>query len=262
MRTKGGAPSGWFWSLALVALGIALLLNNFLLISGFNVTTLLPLVLVIIGAVIVVRGDIFAGGAGKNFSITRGSVESAALEISAGAIDVQAYALQREGRLIAGQFAPNTRPFLTVDGVDAKLRMDRAMTTFFSFSAWTAALANDLPWKLYVSTHLGQVSLDLSDVIIDTAVISTGLGNIQLTTPKEALAALYVRSALGVIRVVVPAGQNVRIIAPNTRLFTVQADKERYANPEAGIYVTLNGTLDAPETLIYVNGTFGDAYFA
>ncbi len=36
------------WSLALTALGVVLLLNNFLLISGFNVATLWPLLLVIV----------------------------------------------------------------------------------------------------------------------------------------------------------------------------------------------------------------------
>ena len=36
------------WSLALTALGIVLLLNNFLLLSGFNAGALWPLLLVII----------------------------------------------------------------------------------------------------------------------------------------------------------------------------------------------------------------------
>ena len=51
MRAKG-SRGVWVWSLALIAVGVVLLLNNFLLLSGFNVTTLWPLLLVILGAVI------------------------------------------------------------------------------------------------------------------------------------------------------------------------------------------------------------------
>lgn len=49
MRSKGsrGVLIG---SLALIVIGVVLLLNNFLLISGFNVTTLWPLLLVVGGA--------------------------------------------------------------------------------------------------------------------------------------------------------------------------------------------------------------------
>ena len=81
------------WSLALTALGIVLLLNNFLLLSGFNAGALWPLVLVVIGGVILLRGDFVPSAEARSFGITRGSVESAALEISAGEIDVHAYAL-------------------------------------------------------------------------------------------------------------------------------------------------------------------------
>ena len=136
------------WSLALVALGIILLLDNFLLLSGFNAAALWPLVLVVLGAVILLRGDFVPSDEARSFGITRGSVESAALEISAGAIDVQGYALQRESRLIAGQFAANSRPSLDVQGTHANLRMDRAATPWLSFADWKVGLARDLPWSL------------------------------------------------------------------------------------------------------------------
>lgn len=261
MRSKG-SPSSWLWPLALVAMGVVLLLSNFLLISGFNVSALLPLILVIIGAVILLRGDIFVGGGGKNFGITRGSVEAAALEISAGAIDVQAYALQREGRLIAGQYAPDSRPALSVEGTHAQLRMNRTATPFFSFSPWTVALARDLPWKLYVTTHLGQVNLDLSGLIIDGGVIGTGFGDIQLVMPTEALSPIYIKSALGSIRVVTPSGQNVRIVAKDSRFFSVHVDESRYASPEPGVYVTRDTIPNRPEALLYVSGVFGDAFLS
>lgn len=261
MRSRGSS-GGWLWALALVALGVVLLLNNFLLISGFNVSTLLPLIFVIIGAIILLRGDIFAGGAGKNFGITRGSVESAALEISAGAIDVQVYGLQREGRLIAGQYAPDARPALSVEGANARLKMDRAATPFFSFTPWTVALARDLPWKLYTTAHLGQVNADLTGLIVDGGVIATGFGDIHLVTPTEVLAPIYVRSALGNIRVIVPPGQNVRIVCRESRLFSVNVDETRYTSPEPGVFLARDPSANHPEATLFVSGLFGDAYFA
>jgi len=259
LRTRG-TSGGWLWSVALIALGIVLLLNNFLLISGFNVQTLLPLILVVLGVVILVRGDLFAGGTGKNFGITRGSVESAALEISAGAIDVQVYPLQREGRLIAGQFAPDSRPALSVEGVDARLRLDRAATPFFAFTPWQIALARDLPWKVYVSTHLGQVNIDCGGLIVAGGVIATGVGDIQFVVPSEALAPLYLRSSLGNIRVQAPAGHSVRVIAKPTRLFRIHADETRYEQVEPGVYRARDSVSDRPEIVLFVSSVFGDAY--
>ncbi|MBK8025603.1 MAG: hypothetical protein IPK19_30480 [Chloroflexi bacterium] len=259
MRSKRSS-GGWLWPLALVALGVLLLANNFLLISGFNVSALLPLILVIIGGVILIRGDLFAGGGGKNFGITRGAVENAALEISAGPVDVQAYSLQREARLIAGQYAPDARPELNVDGVSARLRMDRAATPFFSLTPWSVALARDLPWKLYISTHLGQVSADLADLIVEGGVIATGFGDIHVTTPVEALAPIHIRSTLGSIRVTVPPGHSARVVVRQTRQFSVNVDEARYTSPEPNVYVARDADPERPEATIYVNGTFGDAY--
>ncbi|MBC7869431.1 MAG: hypothetical protein H7Y09_01220, partial [Chitinophagaceae bacterium] len=146
-------------ALILVALGVVLLLNNFYFLGGFNVFALSPLLLLLVGAVILLRGDILNGG-GRNFGITRGSVESASLEVSAGAIDVSLRALTREGRLIAGQYAEDSRPQLIVDDAHAFLRLDRAATPFFAFADWEINLARDLPWDVYVSTSLGQADLD------------------------------------------------------------------------------------------------------
>jgi len=90
--------------LAAVALGIALLLENFLLLGGFQISVLLPLVLAAAGAWLLIRGDVGTRAA-RSFGITRGSVEAATLEISAGEVDVILARAEREGRLVEGQFA-------------------------------------------------------------------------------------------------------------------------------------------------------------
>lgn len=251
------------WSLALTALGVVLLLNNFLLISGFNVGTLWPLLLVIAGAVILLRGDIVPSDEARSFGITRGSVESAALEVSAGEIDVNVVGLQREGRLIAGQYAANSRPSLTVqDDNHANLRMDRAATPWLSFADWHVSLAKDVPWSLFVTTHLGQVQLDLSGVILQRGVIATGFGDVRVVCPEEAFEPLFVRSTLGNIHIIVPPGQRVQVRASGARTFRVHADAARYEAQGNGVYVTRDGEHSRPLVEIDISGTFGDAYLA
>lgn len=261
MRAKG-SRGPWLLPLAVAALGVVLLLDNFLLLRDFNVTALWPLLLVVAGAQILLRGDLVPSTDARTFSITRGSVEAAALEISAGEIDVQVSGIQREGRLIAGQYAPNAKPDLNVAQNYAVLRMDRAKTSWLSFADWSLGLANDLPWRLYVTTHLGQVDVNLANVILESAVIATGVGDIRLITPREAFSPLYLRSALGNIHVLTPPGYHARITVSGPRMFRIHADDRIYAQPEPNVYITREIDENAPLVEVFVSGTFGDVYLA
>lgn len=252
----------WLWPLALAVVGVVLVLDNFLLLGDFNANLLWPLVLVLVGAQILLKGDLAPSWDAKTFGITRGSVESATLEINAGEIDVQVRSLQREGRLIAGQYAADSRPQMGVDSAHAHLKMDRSATPWLSFANWEMGLARDLPWQIFVSTHLGQVNLDLSNLIIQDTFVATGLGDIRLVCPQEAFGAIQLRSTLGNIQVVTPPGYQARILAKSTRTFKVHADENRYVQMESGIYTALDADEGAPLIEVYISGTFGDAYLA
>ncbi|MBZ0301601.1 MAG: hypothetical protein K8J31_17780 [Anaerolineae bacterium] len=252
----------WLWPLALAIVGVLLLLDNFLLLGDFNPTLLWPLLLVIAGAQVLLQGDLLGTQAGKTFGVTRGSVEAAALEISAGEIDVNLRALRREGRLIAGQFAADSRPQMQVQDTQAFIRMNRAATPWISFADWEMGLANDLPWQIYVTTHLGQVVLDLSEIIVQDVVAGTGFGDIRLTSPYEALGTIQLRSTLGTLQVIVPQGYRARITVRKTTFFGVHADPARYAQVEPDIYLAEDADDDAPLVDIQLSGTFGDAYLA
>jgi hypothetical protein len=257
-----GSRGPWLWPLALAAVGLVLLLDNFLLLEGFNPTRLWPLLLVVIGAQILLRGDVLPDADSKTFGVTRGSVEAAVLDVSAGPIDVQARALQREGRLIAGQYAGQSRPHMSVNGARAYIRMDRSAVPWLSFADWEMGLARDLPWQLFVSTHLGQVNLDLAGLIVEEAVIGSGVGDIRLVCPREALGPLRLRSALGSIQVITPHGCQAVIHARNGRFSKVHADFNRYSETEPGVFVAHDADDDAPLVEVFVQSTFGDTYLA
>jgi hypothetical protein len=249
-------------AIALIALGVVLLLNNFLFLTGFNVTALLPLTLVIVGAIILLRGDIVPTAASRPFGITRGSVESGNIEVNAGLVDVFVGGLEREGRLIAGQYAHDSRPQLTVENEEAYLHFDRAAVPWVNFADWTIEVARDLPWGLFVSTSIGQINADCSGLILSRAVLATGLGGIRFVCPPEAFEPIQIRSAAGSIRVLTPPGIRARIVVSGPKIFRVHSDDVRYERETSSTYLSRDPRPGAPTVEIRVTGTFGDLYLA
>lgn len=254
----------WLWPLALAAVGVVLLLHNYLLLGDFAITNLWPLLLVVAGVQILLRGDLAPGWHSRTFGITRGSVEAGTLEISAGEIDVGLRALRpgAQERLIAGQYAPLCRPVLQVNDVHTLLKMRRSDTPWLSFADWEMGLARDLPWQIYISTHLGQIDLDLSDVIVLEAVIASGIGDVRVVCPLEAFSPLYLRSTLGNVHLLTPPGYNVRVQVQGGRLFGLNVNPDRYDEIEPGLFASRDAGPERPEIPIYISGVFGEAYLA
>ncbi|MGJ3239965.1 MAG: hypothetical protein ACFE0Q_14735 [Anaerolineae bacterium] len=250
--------------LMMVLVGLLLLLSNFFLLGDFNLLGLWPILLVIIGAQILLRGDLTPSNDFRTFGITRGSIESATLTIDAGEIDVMIRALQTRNteRLIAGQYANQARPQLDVQDVHAYLSMKRQYTPWLSFANWEMGISQDLPWQIVASTSLGQVSVDCSQVIVQNALIHTGLGDIQLISPSEAFETIYLHSLFGNITVITPPNYAVRITVNNGHFFGIHVDETRYEMLDDGAYLSLNADEHLPVVDVVIRGTFGDAYLS
>lgn len=255
-----GSRGPWLWPLVLTIAGVVLLLNNFFLLGTFDATRLWPLALVAVGAVILIRGDLLPSADNRTFGITRGSVESATLEISSGEIDVQIRALQQQGRLIAGQYALSSRPVMRVSETHTHLKMDRSATPWIAFADWEMGLAHDLPWQILISTSLGQINLNLADIIVQEAVLASGIGDIRVVCPAESLGPIHMSSNLGNIHIINPTDSPVRITVQSSQFFRVHADDRRYVESEPGVYTSLNAQESPSPVEIFISGSFGDAY--
>lgn len=247
-------------SLLITVIGVVLLLDNFLLFESVRFIRFWPLLLVIAGAAFLIRGDVTLDESVRTFGITRGSVESAVLEVNNGEIDLVVRDLAREERLIAGKYAAHTRPTLRVDDTDAFVQLDRATTPWFNLADWELALARDLPWQFFISGHLGRVDMDLSKLIVEGGSIVTGFGDIQVTCPQETLAPLQLTTTLGNVRLTTPLGYKSRIRIEGAPMFNLHIDERRYAQAEDNLYVARNAKPEAPIVDITIRGTFGDAH--
>lgn len=251
------------WAICLVAVGVILLLDNFMLLGDFNAIALLPLLLVVAGTQVLLKGDFLPSSETRSFVVTRGSVESGTLEISAGDIDVDIYPLQRENRLIAGQYAVGATPQLnTIQDNYSHIIMNRANTAWYAMADWQIGLAKDLPWQFLISSHLGQIDLDLSELVVHEAIVASGIGDIRISLPQEAFKTLFIRSTFGNIQLKSIENSHVRVRVENGRFFNVKHDASRYEEVAPNVFETLNFDPNAPLVEVVVRGTFGNSYLS
>jgi len=226
----------WLWPLILIAVGAILLLHNFLLLD-FDLARYWPLLIALMGLQLLLRGDIGFSWQAHTFGITRGSVESATLEVESGEVDVQVRVLRKPGRLIAGQYTARSRPSLGVRNNHATLRLSRGQTWWLSLADWDVGLAHDLPWGLLISSYLGRLDVDLRGVIVERAYISSGLGNVSVACPEQS-GPIVARSVFGDVRVSIPETGRAIIRANAGPFARVRVDQSRFERLEPGVYAT------------------------
>lgn len=248
------------WPLLLVGVGILLLMHNFLLLGDFDLTSLWPLALVVVGAIILLRGDATPSNGARTFGITRGSVESGSLVVQSGEVDVSLGALENRERLAAGQYAHQSRPSLNVDGTHARLMLDRAHTPWLSWADWQIGLAPNLPWDITVGSHIGQIDCDTSSLILNSALASTGVGDIRWVGPVEALQPLTLRSTLGTIQFIAPAGASVRVTVSQGMLSKLHINESLYTLNEDGSYTKIGHDGASSFYDVFIYSRVGDIF--
>lgn len=233
----------WLWPFVLIGGGVLLLLDNFMLID-LDVSAYWPVVLVLLGVQLLARGDIGLGWSDHTFGITRGSVQSASLEVESGELDVQLRALRKPGRLIAGQYTARSRPALTVRNNHASLKMQRGHTWWMSLADWDIGLAQDLPWELLVSAFLGRLDIDLRGLEVNRAYVASGLGHVSVACPVQAAGPIYARSTLGDVRLSIPDGSRAIIRVHTSPFGRLRVNPNRFQAIEPDVYT------NAPDTQV------------
>jgi hypothetical protein len=250
-----------FFPIVLMLVGLVILLNNFMLIEA-DIVGLWPVILILIGIGVLWRGDLAPSWEAHTFGITRGSVESASLEISSAEIDVRLKSLGRAGRLIAGQYTARSRPYLSVRNNHASLVMHRGNTWLFSLADWELGIAQDIPWGLLLTTHLGTIQADLRGLNLTKAHIATGIGDIRVTSPEQATGPLYVRSAFGDIYFTVPHSTPVLLNVQASPLCKVVISGGFQADNTGKYYVSPAYQPESPALEVILAATFGNIYLS
>jgi hypothetical protein len=240
----GRAP--FLLPLILVAVGVVLLLHNFGMIQDFDPVAYWPVLLILAALQLLFRSDLGLTWHAQTFGITRGTVQTAMLEANSGELDVKIRALRREGRLIAGQYTGRSRPDLDVRGDHARLTMQRGRAWPFSHADWEIGLAKDLPWMLALSTHLGELDIDLRGLHITRADLATGIGDVRVIAAETVIDGIRARSALGNVTLTVPPDVEAVVRVVREPLARLQIDETRFLMLEPGLYATLGYEQGSP----------------
>ncbi|NLX09683.1 MAG: DUF4097 domain-containing protein [Chloroflexi bacterium] len=253
------------WPLVLIIVGVVLLLDSFLLIN-LKLSVLWPLVIVLVGVQLLLRGDVGLSWQAQTFGITRGSVQSASLEVESGEVDVQVRALRKPGRLIAGQYTSRSRPALSVRNNHAALKLRRGQTWWPSLADWDLGLALDLPWGVLISSFLGQLDVDLRGLQVERAYLSSGLGSVTLACPDYVPGPIFARSTFGDVRLSLPPDSRAAIRIKAGPFGRVRADQARYVEVEPGLYRTIESDETPDQETIDLDITastvFGSIYLS
>ncbi len=233
------------------------LLRNFRLLPDVDLTPYAPLILILLGIQLLLRGDWGISWAAQTFGITRGTVRAASLEAYSGELDVKLRALRREGRLIAGSYTARSRPDLTVRGETARLSMHRGRTWPFSIADWEIGLARDLPWNVLLSAFLGEIEVDLRGIPINRAELGTGFGDIRLVLPELVGQGVRAFSTFGNVTLAVPEGCAAVVRVRRKPFARLQVDEGHFVRLGDGLYATLNHAQAARSTYAELGSTFG-----
>lgn len=202
-----GLARGLFWAgLAASLIGPALLIAGLRgpggLIAGLG--------LIALGLNILIGREVIVGAGTRSFT-AHGAVVRAKAEIGAGLCDLAIRAETSPGsRLAVLRCGPLGSPDFYEEGGVGYLKLASSPLQP-NVAGWQADLAANALWDVAAFSSLGDLSLDLRDLRLETVQARTWSGAVRVICPARGYVKLDLRSAIGEISVTLPPGEEVGV---------------------------------------------------
>lgn len=207
------------WPIILIAMGLEIILGRRI---SFGAIVLVIIVAIIAGAAawwsVVVGGERTM----EHFTWSETGVErvEAKLDIGIGRLQLNGYSDMADLMVADLDLAPG-------DKVGHGLKVDDDVAQgwissgdeFFALpnilggnaSKWDLLLNSRVRWEMEINSGVGDVRLDLSDLIVSDLRLDAGIGSVQVTLPRRGSVEARIDNGVGDVRVTIPAGAQARI---------------------------------------------------
>jgi hypothetical protein len=224
------------WAWAFVALGGVLLASNLGVLPEPTrqvVRLVWPAGLVAAGLWLILTGA--ERTQPPPFAVERGQAGAAELVAATGTADLRVQAFAGTSQLVVGEFPGLHGPQVSVAEAATRVELaPRLAAPLLPGRGWSAALVKGLPWRLALSSSLGDLALDLRELNVEAARLRSTLGHVDLTLPAAGQCELDLRLALGDVTVRVPEETAVRIKLTAGPLATVRVESRRFVELAPG----------------------------
>jgi hypothetical protein len=245
----------FFISVLLFVAALALYLLNTPVYPGF----LLGLGILGLGLNVLLGGDIIIGAVPRQF-VAKGNVVRGKAVIKAGLCDL-ALTHGSNSRVATVRSGPVGKPqFAIRDGV-AYLQVTQPRL-LKNIANWEAGLATNILWDLNLSSGLGDMVLDLSQLRVGYAAVRTRSGHVVLRLPNRGAASIDITAGMGEVEIALPPDVGARITVPPKELVNVRVENPRIQPLGIDGYVTANFERASTQIEVTVNARAADIIFS
>jgi hypothetical protein len=204
------------WPIILIAVGIDIMFKG-----GSGWSTVLGVVLTIAlvgGAIWIVTSETGISAEYTDIRhVYQADTTNSDLDLSLGFGELILSSAATEGVLIEGRISPSQRDeekMESASGISYKLENNQP-AIYPNSSRWELGLADDLELDLSAHNGVGEMFLSLEQLDLEALDINQGVGRLIVRLPAESAGDLFIKQAIGTIRVVIPDGKNVIVDAQN-----------------------------------------------
>lgn len=199
-----------------------------------------------------------------NYSQPLGDIKTASISISMGATNLAISSLGSdannlleasfqhvEGTRITENYAVTNgegRLALKEEGVNVVMGSN-------SISKWNVKLNPSVPTALRINGGLASASLDLSDLNLPSLTVDTGIGSLDMNTPKAGASVMKLKGGMGSATIKIPEGVVARI-RTSGGLGSINVNTSRF--PKVGdVYQSADYATGANKIDIEIDGGMG-----